>query len=617
MSDGSNILRNTFSMRTGVAHLRALPPPLLLDLAFQKGSSEVLVTPLAHEIIHHACANTSVNVALQYRWLELLRLMISSPTLGVAIYDDEIELAAQLAAAEAVLQPLAEGIAHFSEFDCVVPESRMGRGYMLGPTDALTWRLIAMKGTGNHLDELFGQLKSEQLDARTIKRKTDVLCNPVHPRTGNDTYLLGYLLIKSLWNKFIAGVKDSRLRAPSFLNFVMYYIYEDWELARIILTSGRASHEPIVERVADRLKNLFKCDLVAQVAAFTDDMDERVRQRGTLKRGPEEREHGAFKGLDLSKDEVIAGMRAMIRFQSDRVAPGAALAPQQKIQGLTNAQHLAMMIEMDPAEPHVAELLHRHRVVGSPTVRLLDFVLDIPQEKRAFCYLMDVPVEIRGQNGTHLLISSPVDPAHVCTIQAPAASAFSNVAQSGRLFGVITSTDIPWRFYCFLMQESQVVCTWSHGGGVEDVQEFQRLARTISAEVQIEGLTGFSFVGLNDFIMRNEQVQQRVGQKADTASVAMVEKLRSILSGAGWSGLLDLKVKNDFGLANIFPKGGVKSLAAASICSAFSSDQHEMESLMREAGFTLPSVVELSAKIKKDMGVTLMRSEGNRIYVHV
>jgi hypothetical protein len=616
MSSGSDILRNTFSMRTGVAHLRALPASSLLDLAFQKGGDDVFVTPLVHEIIHHACANTAVNVALQYRWLELLRLMISSPVLGVAIYDDEIEMAAKLAAAEAVFQPLAEGIAHFSEFDCVVPESRMGRDYMLGPADALMWRLIALKGTGGHMDQLFGQLKSEQLDARTIKRKTDVLCNPVRPRTGNDTYLLGYLIIKSLWNKFITSVKDARLRAPSFLNFVMYYIYEDWELARIIVTSGRESPEPIIERIVARLKKLFDSDLVSQVIAFTDDMANRSNQRGTLIRGPEERKHGGFQGLGINEAEIKQAMLALINFQQEYVAAGARLAPQQKIENLTNLQHLNLMREMDASQPFVRELLYRQRLTGDRIVRLLDFVLDLPQQKRAFCYLMDIPVAIRAQNGTELLLSPLDDPSRVRSMPAPSASAFSDVAQPGRLFGVIASTAIPWRFYCFVLHQDRVVAVWGHGAGDDDA-EFQQLSRTITTEVQMENATRLSFVKLNEFMMSNQQIQEVVGERADAASQAIAEELNSILQTKGWAGLLTKQTKFDFGVANIVPKKSVKSLAAAGICNAFSRDRQEMESLMHEAGYKLSDVLEVSEQVKKETGVTLSRAANQHLYIQI
>ncbi len=288
-------------MRTGVAHLRSYPEARLLELAFQQGTPEVLSTPIMHEIIHHACANSAVNIAMQYRWLELMRQIMSTSALGVAVHQDHMEMAASLAAVEAIFQPLAEGIAHFAEFDCTVPESRIvSEGCIIGPSDALLWRLLGMKeNIGSHIDELFGQLKSEQLDSRIIKRKADVLCNQIQPQTGNDTYLIGYLTIKSLWNQYLERAGDTPLRAASFLHFILYYIYEDWFLAGTITMPGSIHLGAIIDRISNRIKQLFTADLSNEVKVFTDDVLSREKERKLRMRGEEELKYGAFAGLRI------------------------------------------------------------------------------------------------------------------------------------------------------------------------------------------------------------------------------------------------------------------------------------------------------------------------------
>ena len=619
MADTATLLRSTFSMRTGVARLRALPAPVLLDLTLQNAGAEVLISPILHEVIHHACANTAVNVAMQYRWLELLRLLLSSPSFGYGIDEEQVDLAEDLAATEAALQPIAEGIAHFAEFDCVVPESATLRNTMLGPTDALLWRLLSLKaGIGSHVDELWGQLRSEQLGARTIARKTDVLCNPVRPSTGNDSYLLGYLTVKAPWNRFVASCPEARLRAPSFLHFVMYYVYEDWELARILLSPGRIPVDAVTRRIATRLTTLFAANLSAQVSAFTDDLASRGKQRGTLQRGPEEREHGVFQGLDLTVQEVRAGMTSLVRFHRDHVAPGGALADQhQRVTGIRNLQHAAMMMEMDPTASFVTELLRRHRVVGAAMVRLLDFVLDIPERKRAFCQLIDLPVDIRGQ-GTQLLLSPTGDHANIRALEAPAAAQFSSVPQSGRVVGVIASTDIPWRFYCFLVKGDAVVCSWIHGGEIKDTEEHRALMETISREAQMESSTQLSFTMLNDYITRNTAASERVRRRADATTRAIAEILRELLNGAGWQGLLSPASAQDFGVRNIVSKmSDVRCISAAGLCNAFRRSRTDVNTLMQSAGFELASALEVSERVKMGTGVTLIRTEGDQVFVQV
>jgi hypothetical protein len=619
MADADTPLRSTFSMRTGVAHLRTLAPVVLLDLALQNAGPDVLVSPILHEVIHHACANTAVNVALQYRWLELLRGLLSSPSFGYGLDEELVALAADLAATEAILQPVAEGLAHFAEFDCVVPESAILRSTMLGPADALTWRLLSFKaGVGSHVDELWGQLRTEQLSQRTVSRKTDLLCTPVRPATGNDSYLLGYLAVKTLWNRFLAGRPEARLRAPSFLNFAMYYLYEDWALARLLLAPGPIAVNAVAERVTARLTALFRADLPALVAAFTDDMASRSQDRGTLQRGPEERQHGGFRGLDLTTAEIRAGMASLVRFHAERVGPGGALADQRpRAMGIRNQSHAAMMTVMDSAAPFVTELLHHHHVTGAPAVRLLDFVLDIPQRKRAFCYLMDVPVDVRA-DGTRLLLSPAGDLTTVRALPAAAAGQFSAMPQAGRLVGVITSTAIPWRFYGFLVKENAVVCSWEHGGTRDDTAERQALMATISREVSMEASTRLSFVTLNDYITRNAEAAERLRRRADEATQVAAAALQPLLGAAGWQDLLSTSRAQDFGMRNLVGKtSDVRCLAIAGLSNAFHREREPLDALMRANGTSLASAVEIAGRVQRAAGVTLIRTEGDQVFVQV
>ncbi len=620
MREPMAVPRSTFSMRTGVAHLRSLPADTLLDLALQRAERDVFVSPILHEVIHHACANTAVNVALQYRWLELLRLLLSSPGFGYGIDEELVSMAADLAAGEAALQPIAEGLALFAEFDCAVPGSPTVQSVMLGPADALLWRLLALKGgVGSHVDALRGALLDERLDARTVVRKADLLCNPVRPGTGNDTYLIGYLVVKALWTRFLAGGPDPRLRAPSFLHFVMYYLYEDWTLAGLVLSADRLSGAAVARRVADRLASLFSMDLARQVAAFTDDLAGRHRERGTLIRGPEEREHGGFSGLDLSADEIRAGMRALVRFDLERVGPGARLADQtERVAGIRNLQHASLMAEMDPQSELVADLLLRGHVPGRPIVRLLDFIVDLPKEKRPYCYLLDVPVGIGGEAEELMLWASQDRPMRSLRVGATVADPFASRPAVGRLVGVVTSTDVPWRFYAFLLQDASIVCSWAHGGEVRDASELQRLGAMVQREAQIERATELSLPMLNEYLVRNVQVSDAVARQADSATSDMVARLRGLLAAEGWGGLLSSGGTRDFGFLNVVPRtADVRCLAAAGLCGAFGQDRAGMEERMARAGYRLEEALAVSQRASDAAGPPLIRMDGEQVSVAV
>jgi hypothetical protein len=624
-------------MRTGVAHLRSLPPSVQLDLGLAQLSPDVLTTPLLHEIIHHVCANSAVNVAMQYRWLELLRLTLSAPAFGYGIYEEYIELAADLAAAEAVLQPLGEGIAHFAEFDCAAPNSKMMivDTTTIGVTDALLWRLLSLKGNSSaDYDDMFRLMQSEQLNGRTIARKTDVLCNPFYPSTGNDCYLLGYLVVKSLWNRFADGRPAPPLRPTAFLDYVLYYFYEDWGLAQILMAPGRIPVERVLRHFVGRLKGLLESDIVAKALAFKNDMRLRVDERGTLRRGPEEFEHGPFKGLDLTDGEVRAGLRATWRFYQERVGPNGFLTPEHATpENLINLQHHILTMPLPRTDPQVLAYIERNRrghgLIGPDNfeIRTLDSILEIPDRKRAFCHLIDLEVNVRGRDGRELLLSIPGDPSSERVLPTTSASRVTERPQQGRLFGVLATTDTPSRFYCFLMcadeqlgwLEPRLVCGWSHGSQLGDrVIEVKPLISTIAAELQMEQVTQLSFVALNDYFLRDELAMAPVRARADDTTRAMGQELRGTLQRAGWTGLIGKPDNRDFGLRKILPKmSDVRSVAAAGLCNAFTTARTEVDELMQGAGFRLSDAIEASKLAERRAGVTLIRRQDDHVLAQI
>jgi hypothetical protein len=611
-------VRNSFSMRTGVARLRSLPPSVLLDLAMQRLPSAVLTTPLVHEIVHHACANSAVNIALQYRWLELLRLNLSSPGFGYAVYDDHVALAADLAATEAVFQPFAEGIANFAEFDCAVPDSKIVRTTTLGFVDALTWRLLACKpGVGSHVDDLCGLLRKEQLHEQTVARKKNILCNPVYPSSGDGVYLLGYLSVKSLWNRCVESDPSWVLRPAPFLHFVMDYFYEDWGLAQILMTPGRIQVNRVLDRLARRFEKLLNSsDLSGKAVAFVSDFDKRQRQRGTLRRGPEELQHGGFAGLDLSKEEIQQGMRATMFFYETCIGPCGAVSRQQSIPEISNLQHQILTAAQPRDLSEVSAYAKRHSVPENCAIRVLDFILEIPQNKRPYCFLLDVKVMITARSANHLILSIAGEPGSERVLPTPDAAGFDATPRAGRLFGVVASTSIPWRLYCMLMYQGKVAALWGHGDQPSDSAECGRILQTIATEMQMEEVTQLSFQSMNDYLTKNELAKGVVTEAADAAAIRVSEQIRKILTNAGWSGLMRKPGSLDFGLRNIV-KGNLATLAAAGICASFSTTRPELEELMQLAGYRLQDALEMSERVKQESGVTLIRVEGNRIQVRV
>jgi hypothetical protein len=231
------LARNTFSMRVGLARLAALPAVTQLDLAVGNVAPGTPVYPIVHELLHHGTANSAVNVVMQWRWLRLLRLMLSSPLFSVAHNGPFLELAANLAAVEAVLQPLAEGIALYGEHDCVIPDVEQFKRTRYGFTDGIALRLLTLqRGCGTQVADFAVAARHEKLSPEAVRRRADVLCHPLFPRKGNDAYLIGYLTVKAIADR---AVRESEGISPAMLvEFLLYYIYEDWALAHLLAAPG-------------------------------------------------------------------------------------------------------------------------------------------------------------------------------------------------------------------------------------------------------------------------------------------------------------------------------------------------------------------------------------------
>ncbi len=308
-------------------------------------------------------------------------------------------------------------------------------------------------------------------------------------------------------------------------------------------------------------------------------------------------------------------MLSVSQFHRKRVGPGAELSRQQEIRKLTNLSYLAFMAEVDCNNPYITELMSASPLSPGNSYRMLDIALQIPQQKRPYCFLLDLDVELRGRGGNQLLVSLVDNPEEVKVLPTNVAARFSDTPESGRLVGIISSTSTPWSFYNVLFCGEQHICTWSHGQAME-MSEINKLILTIVAETQIEKETQLSMKTVSDYMMRNEQVQERVSESADMATQEIVKDLHRLLVNTTWEGLIEKEVKQDFGIRNIVPSRQLKCLAAAGICNAY-RDREELAELMQTAGYSLTDVLKLSDKVEKESNVTLIRQECDQIYVQI
>jgi hypothetical protein len=596
-------------MRTGVARLRSVPAEVQLAMALGQLDRDVVTEPMVHELLHHACANSAVNIAMQYRWLALMRATMSSPTFGWGLDSLHVELAADLAATEALLQPLAEGLAHFAEFDCAAPtvsgDREADAGVRFGLTDAISLRLLTLKANASDdVRDLREAQREEKLSDVEIGRRADVLSHPLFPATANDAYLLGYLTAKAAWDHYLTAAGPDAIAASSFVEFLLYYFYEDWTLGALVLRPGAEGAEAVAGRLAARVGALFDRDLASRVRAFVEDRMAR-QKRGFLARGPEERQHGAFAGLEVADDEIRAAMNELMRFHGAEIGPGAPLAVDgpEPPRGLRNALHQALLAVVAPCDELTGYFERNPAARGEP-VRVLDFVLELPQLKRPHGAMLDVDVETGHDEHGRLYVRAG---EHGDWLMAPEQFASAGL-QTGRLVGVAMSTQFPWSLHCVLLSGDTAVAGWSFSRDQAD-HELAQIARPLCVEAQFQEATELSLEQLTRHFaaaLASDEIPG-VRERGDEATVAICARLRAILAEQGWAGLFASGPPSiDGGIRTHLTGPLVRALAVAGLANAFSIDREEVGAAVAANGLDLDELVTACEDLGAREGLWLL-----------
>jgi hypothetical protein len=603
------LARSTFSMRTGVALLRSVPPSSQLAMALGKLDPDAVTEPMLHELLHHACANSAVNIAMQYRWLALMRATLSSPLVGMGADSLHVELAADLAATESLLQPLAEGLAHFAEFDCAAPAIRGDRevaaGTLFGLTDAISFRLLTLKdGASNDVRDLREAQRAEKLSPTEVGRRADVLSHPLFPATANDAYLIGYLIARAAWEHYRDVTDDHRIGASNFVEFLLYYFYEDWTLGVRLLRPGRAGTEAVVDRLATRVRALFAADVGARVRAFVEDKMAR-QERGLLMRGPEERTYGAFAGLEITADEIRAGMEEFGRFYLGHVGPGAPITEDGPSlpTNVHNLQH-QVLISVVPPSAELDQYYERNPEARGATVRVLDCVLELPQLKRPLGAMLDAQVECGVDTEGRLYARAGEGSDWIAAPEQLGAAGL----QTGRLVGVAMSTQFPWSLHCLVLAGDEVVGAWSHSRDRAD-DEVRQIELALRMEAQFEASMELSFAQLTRYFehaLASDEIPG-VRERADLATAAVCARFREVLAEHGWAGLFESgPAPLDAGLRTWLTGPLVRALAVVGLANAFSSDREEVAGAVDAQGLEVGELVAACEDLDARRGLTLL-----------
>lgn len=595
-----------------MAVLGSMPTQTQLDLALGALADDQPVDPIVHELMHHSAANSPVNVALQYRWLEFLRIVLSTP--GHHLDDQTSAMARQLAATEALLQPVAEGLALFAEFDCCVTDLSDPSQRYRTAIDFISLRLLSLRSTPGDLHQA---AIAEKTSTGQTRRRADVLAHPLYPRMTNDTYLLGYLVVKEAWTSYLESASTSAGPAGNFAEFVHYWFYEDWRLAELLLHPTITGDFAVVRRLGQRIRRLFDDDLPARVDAFVRDKTQR-QERGMLLRGPEEREHGPLSGLELSLLEVVDAQYAFELFHRARVGPSAPLqqGPLPNPQSLSEQVHNALVTPLgDDQEQAIRAYFERNPGQPHQPLRLLDSWLEMPQLNRTRAALLDlwIEVEIVGDHLAALRVDDTTPwrkPPGVLrvTVDRPG-------LHRARLLGMLSSKvkASPWRLDCFVIIDGFVRAYWCFGepdadewrGDVNRINYYEAI-RAASGIRPEDYLTAVSVAYLEDDDARV------VADPTVEATVAVSMAMREALSQRGWEALFALSPAiADTGIRTLLGGPAVRALAATGLVNSFTTARAEVTERLSALGHDLDALIAACDRIVAEHGVQLLVADAD------
>lgn len=211
-----------------------------------------LLANFLHEWTHRWCFNSIVGSALA-----LLRMRAASRDYrGKSSFDDYV----RCMALSAILEPVAEGLALFAEFD-----SYPGKSPWMSQTLTVSMLFFtpAVDTGGDPVRLLEALLQMLRRDPFLLERKSGIYTLPLD--MGNP-YLLGYLSVRSLWCQMAAACPKLNDR-DLFLSYLRSYFYDDPEMvicALDIYPSEVHAAEAIANHLLARIAELVTFDGLAE-----------------------------------------------------------------------------------------------------------------------------------------------------------------------------------------------------------------------------------------------------------------------------------------------------------------------------------------------------------------
>lgn len=226
--------------------------------------ADELLWPIIHELTHHSCLNSAVGASMA-------TLAVSHTSMGSSTIDEEkfswiARDAVRHTLMEKLLRPLLEGLALFVEHDAISGAVPIASWSQQIANDLFCGgdMFAALLRGDDVLAPLKQKLETLRQNQNRISEKKRLLRRSLED---NDGYLLGYMLVKMIWNDLVA-------RAPIwnhsdvFQAFLTDYFFNDYYLAKMLVPLPSEEREELVVEI-EVITNYLHNRLILLSKSFT------------------------------------------------------------------------------------------------------------------------------------------------------------------------------------------------------------------------------------------------------------------------------------------------------------------------------------------------------------
>ncbi|HEY6251563.1 MAG TPA: hypothetical protein VI685_16520 [Candidatus Angelobacter sp.] len=238
---------------TNVVRLQPLDLKKHLPGIFSGKLSGDCLPALLHEGVHHWCFLTPLGQALALQQLRARTLLVVSETGNRhSPMKEVVDALARFHAIDAVLRPIAEGLALLQEMHGII--DYIWNRSISRPQYWSLW-LACRAVPDAQKAEAFSSLFMEQaFSPEGVSRRVELLKNPFDCVLGG--YLPGYMALRALWNR-AALFHDSMRDVGAFIRAARFAVYHDAGLLQLAIDAPFVDYDEISFKTVRRLEEIL------------------------------------------------------------------------------------------------------------------------------------------------------------------------------------------------------------------------------------------------------------------------------------------------------------------------------------------------------------------------